>query len=184
MRFSWSVTPGNLTCWNFRKNWTSNCVAVEWVFLVGDYHIWSFINVRESLLALSHLSTLTNSLFSVAWTFIMSLSDVKTVVFVCKMYKTHLIWGSVHVIDIEKKKCRAEHRALRNTWWNVFIWGTAVFDWDMFPITQIRLEQLCLTPLMTLCRNLLINISWLSGSNAFEKSKYTAMLLCLQSKDK
>ena len=33
-------------CWNFLKDWFSNFI-VEWVFLVGDYHIWSLTNFQR-----------------------------------------------------------------------------------------------------------------------------------------
>ena len=57
------------------------------------------------------------------------------------MNKTHLIWGSIHVIDIQKKKYWAQHRPLWNTHCNVWDRGTAVFDWDvLYPVTQIRLK--------------------------------------------
>ena len=85
-------------CWNFRKDWFSN-FNVEYVFLVGDYHIWSFTAFRESVLALSQISAPTSSLFTVAWTLSMSLSDEKTCI-VRKMKNAHLVWGSMPVIDV------------------------------------------------------------------------------------
>ena len=65
---------------------------------------------------------------------------------------------------------------------NVWHRETAVFDWDvLFPVTQIRQKQCCMTPLTPLCKSLLINMLWLTVSNAFEKSRYTVMVLCLLS---
>ena len=37
-----------------------------------------------------------------------------------KMKKTHLIWESIHVIDIQKKEYWAQHRSLWNTQCNVW----------------------------------------------------------------
>ena len=85
------------------------------------------LTLRESLLALSQVSTPTSSLFTVAWTLLMF--GCKNCCIISKMNKMHLIRGSIHVIDIQKKKYWAQHRPLWNPQCNVWDRGTAVFDW-------------------------------------------------------
>ena len=55
--------------WDFCKNSISN-PNLNCIFLVGDYHtVYEvLLTLRESLLALSQLSTPTSSLFTVSWT--------------------------------------------------------------------------------------------------------------------
>ena len=52
-------------------------IAFFWLEII-IYEV--LLMLRESLLALSQLSTPTSYLFTVAWTLLMSLSDAKTVV--------------------------------------------------------------------------------------------------------
>ena len=111
--FSSSVTPRNLTVVTF--------VRIDSRILMSNALLWMEIIIhevlltfRESLLILSPLSTPTSSLFTVAWTLLMSLSDAKNSYIVSKINKAHLVWGSMHVIDIQKKKYWAKHRVLRN----------------------------------------------------------------------
>ena len=79
VRFSKRVTARNLT--------VETVVRIESRSLVSDAFFWMEIIIykvlltfTESLLDLSQLSTLTSSLFTVAWTVLMSLSDAKTAV--------------------------------------------------------------------------------------------------------
>ena len=128
------------------------------------------LTLRESLLALSQVSTPTSSLFTVAWTLLMTLLDAKTVVSSAKWTKRNWfddLYMSLICIDpSQKKKYWAQHRSLWNTQCNAWGRGTAVFDWDVvLPITQIRLKPVLMTPLMQLCRSLLINMLWLTVSN-------------------
>ena len=60
--------------WDFCKNWISNS-NVNCIFLDGDYHIWSFTDVERKSVGLKPITTPTTSLFTVAWTLLMSLSD-------------------------------------------------------------------------------------------------------------
>ena len=79
VRFSSSVTPRNLTVETFVRieSWILMSIAFFWLEII-IYEV--LLMLRESLLALSQLSTPTSSLFTVAWTLLMSLSDAKTVV--------------------------------------------------------------------------------------------------------
>ena len=131
--------PRNLIVETFVRieSWVLISIAFFWLEII-IYEV--LLMLRESLLALSQLSTPTSSLFTVAWTLLMSLLDAKTCT-ISKMNKTHLIWGCIHVIDIQKKEYWAQHRTLWNTLCNVSHWGIAVFDWDvLFLVTQIRLK--------------------------------------------
>ena len=95
------------------------------------------------------------------------------------MNKTHLVWGSKHVIDIQNKMYWAQHQSLRYTYNVMFDIEEQEFLTETYSfLTQIRLNQLCMTPLMPSCRNILINMSWLIVPNAIEKSTYTTTVLC------
>ena len=134
VRFSSSVTPRNLTVETFVRI-VSRILMSNSFFLVGDYHIWSFTNVEWKSVGLEPV--INSHQFPVHWG--MNIVNVavgcKNCCIVSKMNKEHLVWGSMHVIDVQKKKYRAQHRALRNTLCNVWHWGAGVFDWDiLFPI--------------------------------------------------
>ena len=75
--------------WDVCKNLISNC-KVNCIFLVGDYHIWSFTDDERKSVGFEPLSTLTSSVFTVTWTLLMSLSVSKTVVSSAKWTKR--IW--------------------------------------------------------------------------------------------
>ena len=96
------------------------------------------LTLRENLSAMSQLSTPSSSLFTVAWTFLMSLSDAKTVVSSAKWTKR--IWfEDLYMHWYTKEKVLAQHRPLRS----VRVWHsvTAVFDWNiLFPVTEIGLK--------------------------------------------
>ena len=78
-------------CWNFRKDWISK-FNVWCVFFWLEIIIYEVLQTfRESLLVLNQLSTSTSSLFTVAWTLFMSLSDAKTVALSAKLTKRILI---------------------------------------------------------------------------------------------
>ena len=47
-----------------------------------------------------------------------------------------------------------------------------------FLLLKYDSNQCCMTPLMPLCRSLLINMLWLTVSNAFEKSRYDIQQWC------
>ena len=132
VRFSSSVKPRNLTVETF--------VRIDSRILMSNAFFWLEITkyevlntFKESLLVLCQL------LFTVAWTLLMSLSDVKTVVSSAKE-QAHLVWGSMHVIDIQNEKYCEKHRALWNTQCNVWHRGAGVFDWDkLFPTDFVRI---------------------------------------------
>ena len=124
----------------FCQNWISNS-NVNYIFLVGDIIYKILLMLRESLLALSQLSTRTSSLFTMARNIVNITVGCKKCCIISKINKTHLIWGSIHIIDIQKKKHCAKHQALWNTQCNAWHSGTVVFKWDiLFPVTQIRLK--------------------------------------------
>ena len=96
---------------------------------------WLEINIyevlltfRESLLALSQLSTLISSLFTVVWTLLMSLSDAKTVVSSAKWTKR--IWfEDLYMSLIYKRKSTGPNADPCGTPNVMFDTGTAVFNW-------------------------------------------------------
>ena len=78
VRFSSSVTPRNLIVETFVRSESR-------IVMLSNVSFWFEINInevlltlRDSLLALRQLSTPTSSLFTVAWTFLMSLTDGKS----------------------------------------------------------------------------------------------------------
>ena len=137
--FNLFLTPQNRWL-DFCKIWIWNS-NVNCIFLVGDYHIWSFTDVERKSVGLEPVIT-TYPLFTLAWTLIVNVTvSWKNCSIVSKMNKTHLIWGSIHVIDIQKKKYWAKHQSLWAPQYNVWYRGTTVFDWEiLFPVTQIRLK--------------------------------------------
>ena len=118
------------------KNWISNS-NVNCIFLVGYMKFyWRWEKVCWPWASYQHLPA-PDSQWHVNVTV-----GCKNCCIISKMNKTHLIWGSIHVIYIEKKKYWAQHRALWKTQCNVCDRGTAVFGWDvLFSVTQIRLKQ-------------------------------------------
>ena len=126
---------------DFCKNWITNS-NVNCIFLVGDYHIWSLADVeRKSVCLKPVINAYHAGPYSQwhAWT--LTTMGCKNCPIISKMNKTQLIWGSIHVIDIQKKKYWAQHRTLWNTQCNVWHRRIAVSDWDaLFPVTQIRLK--------------------------------------------
>ena len=169
--------------WDFCKNWISNS-NLNCLFLVGDYHIWRFTDVERMSVGLE--STINTYQLPIH-----SGMDIVTVTVGCKncriiskMNKTNLIWGSINVIDIQKKEY----------WANTEPCGTPNVMFDIeelqllietycFLLVKYDSNQCCMIPLTTFCRSLLINMLWLTASNAFEESRYAAMVLCLLSKD-
>ena len=128
--------------WDVCKNWISNS-NVNCIFLVEDYHKWSFTDVERKSVGLEPVSNTYQLPIHSGMDIVNVTVGCKNCCIIRKMNKTHLIWGSIHVIDIQKKKYWAQHRSLWNTQCNVWDRGTAVFDWDiLFPVTQIRLKPL------------------------------------------
>ena len=78
--------PRNLTVKTFLR--IEFQIAMSNVFFLIEIIIFEILlTLRESLLALSQLSTFTSSLFTVAWTLLISPSDAKTVVSLAKWIK-------------------------------------------------------------------------------------------------
>ena len=108
------------------KNWISNSY-VNCIFLVGDYLIWSFTDIERSVGLINTYQLPIHSGMDIVNVTV----RCKNCCIISRMNKTHLIWGSIHVIDIQKKEY----------WCSVWNRGTVVFDWDLFfPVTQIRLN--------------------------------------------
>ena len=90
-----SVTPKNLTLETFVRNECRILISIAFFWLENAlYEV--LLTLRGSLLALIQLSTPTSSLFTMALTLLMTLSDAKTFV----MNKTHLIWASIHYMSL------------------------------------------------------------------------------------
>ena len=104
-------------CWNFRKDWilTSRILMSNSFFLVGDYHIWSFTNVQRKSVGLDIV--INSYQFPVDWGMnIVNITvECKNCCIVSKMDKAHLVWGSIHIIDAQKKSYWVQHRSLRDT---------------------------------------------------------------------
>ena len=117
--------------------------------------------LRESLLALSQLSTPTSSLFTVAWCIVNVTVRCKNCCSICKMNKMHLIWGHINVIDMQKKEYWAQHQPL----WNTHVMLDMeelqfLIETYCFLLGKYYSNQRCMTPLMSLCRSVLINMLW------------------------
>ena len=108
-----SVMPRNLSVETFTR--------IDSRILISNACFWLDINIyevllmfRESLLVLSQLSTPTSSLH---WG--MNIVNItvgcKNCFIISKMNKAHLVWGSMHVIDIQNKKYWAQYLTLRKT---------------------------------------------------------------------
>ena len=124
--------------WDFCKNWISNS-NLNWIFLVGDYHIWSFTDVESKSVDLEPVINAYQLPIHSGMDIVNVTVGCKNCCIISKINKAHLIWGSIHVIDIQKKEYWAQHRALWNTQCNVWHRGIAVSDWDLlFLVTQIR----------------------------------------------
>ena len=166
-------------CKNIIPNSNVNCM-----FLVGDYHLWSFTDVERNAVGLEPVTNPYQLSIHSGMDIVNVTVGCKNCCIISKMNKTHLIWGCIHVIDIQKKKYYAQHRALWNTLCNVWDRGTAGFDWDvLFPVTQIRHKPVIHDTSDAIYRRLLINMLWLTVLNAFEKSRCSPMVLCLLSND-
>ena len=110
-----------------------------------------------------------------------SLSDAKTAVLSAKRTK-HIWFDDLCMSVIYKCKSTGPNTEPYRTPNVMFDIEELEFLTDiLFPITQIRLNQLCMRAQMSLCNCLLINMSGLTVSNSFEKSRYVAMVLCLLS---
>ena len=149
----------NLTVYTF--------VRIESLILTSITFFWLeiiiyevLLTLRESLLALSQLSAPTSSLFTVAWTLLMSLSDANTVVSSAKWTKR--IWFYMSLIYKRK-----------STGPNTDPCGTPNVMFDIeelqflietycFLLLKYNSNQCCMTPLTPLCRSLLINMLWLT----------------------
>ena len=98
--------------WDFYKNLISNS-NLNCIYLVGDYHIWSFTDIERKSVGLEPVINAYQLPIHCGRDIVKSLSDAKTIT--NKTNKTHLIWGSIHVIDIQKKEYWAQHWSLWNT---------------------------------------------------------------------
>ena len=102
VRFSSTVMPRNLTVETFVR--IESRILMSIAFLWLEIIIYKVLQtLTESLLALSQLSTSTSTLFTVAWTLLNVTVRCKNCYIFIKMNKTNLIWGSIHVIDIQKE---------------------------------------------------------------------------------
>ena len=141
--------------------------------------------LRESLLSLSQLSTPTSSLFTVAWTLLMPLSYAKTVVSSAKWTKC-FIFEDLYMSLIYKRKSTGPNTdpcRTPNVMFNTEELQFFLIETYCFLLLKYDSNQFCMTPLTLLCRSLFIDMLWLTVSNVFEKSRYTAMVLCLLSND-
>ena len=104
VRFSQSViNTKEFDCWNFSNYLFSN-FNVECIFLFGYYHIWSFTNVQKKF---AHLEAVINSYqfpVNCGMNIVNGTVRCKNCCTISKMNKTHVVWGSMNVIDIHKKK--------------------------------------------------------------------------------
>ena len=156
------------------------------------------LTLRESLLALIQLSTPTSTLFTVARTLLMSLSDAKTVVSSTKWTK-RFWFEDLYISLIYKRKSAGPNTEPCAT-------SNVMFDVEEL---QFLIEKYCFLLLYTIQTSAaylwcdyeeagnqcfptvmelgdsphLINMLWLTVLNALEKSRYTAMVLCLLSND-
>ena len=115
---------------------------------------------------------------------IMSLSDAKTVVSSAKWTK-HIWFEDLFMSLIYKRKstlpntepCRIPYVMFDKEELQLLIetYCFMLLKWDS--------NQSCLAPVTPLCRSLLINMLWLTVWKAFEKSGYTALVLCFLSDD-
>ena len=156
-------------------------IAFFWLEII-IYEV--FLTLRESLVALSQLSTPTSLLFTGAWILLMSLSEAKTVESSAKWTKCS--WFEDLYMSLIYKRSSTEP--------NTEPCGTPTVMFDIeelqflieeycFLLLKYDSNQCCMTALTPLCRSLLVKMLWLTVSNAFEKSIYTAMVLCLLSND-
>ena len=140
LRFSSNVTPRNLTVETFVRIKSRILISIAF-FLVGDYHIWSYTYVERKSVDLEPIINTYQLSSHIGMDIVNVTVGYKNCCIISKMNKTHLIWGSIHVIDIQKKEYCAQHRSLWNTQCNVRHRGIAVCDWDvLFPVSQIRLK--------------------------------------------
>ena len=117
---SWDV------CKNLISNFNVNCI-----FLVGDYHIWSFTDVERKSVGLEPVINTYQLPIHSGMDIVNVTVGCKNCYIISKMNKTNLIWGSIHVIDIQKKKYWAQHRSLWDTQCNIWDRGMALFDRDV-----------------------------------------------------
>ena len=140
------------------------------------------LTFRENLLVLSKLSTPTSSLFTVA--------NTVNVTVGCKT----VVSSAITKAHLDRDLCMSLIYKRKSTGPNTEPCGTHNLMFDVeelefltetycFLLLKSDLNQLCMTPLVPLCWSLLINMSWLTVSNAFQKSRYTAMVLCFLSND-
>ena len=118
VRFSSSVTPRNLTVETFVKIVTRILmleIKIYSNFLVGDHHIWSFTNVQRKSVGLEPVINSCQFPVHCGMNIVNVTVGCKNCCIVSKMNKAQLVWGSMHVIDVQKKKYWAQHRSLRNT---------------------------------------------------------------------
>ena len=169
VRFSSSETPLNLTVETLVRIESRILMSIAFS-LVWDYRIRSLTDVERKSVGITPVINTSQFLIHSAMNIVNVIVWCKNCCIVSKMNKTHLIWGSQHVIDIQKKKYWAQHRALWNTHCNVWHRGTAIFDWDvLFPVTQIWLKPVLHDISDAIMHILLINMLWLTVSNAFKK---------------
>ena len=168
--------------WDFCKNWISNS-NLNCIFLVGDHHIWSFTDVKRKSVGLELIINTYQLPIHSGMDIVNVTVGCKNSCIISKMNKTHLIWGSIHVIDIRKSTGpNTEPCGTPNVMFDIEEFQFLIETY-CFLLVKYDSNQCCKTPLTPLCRSLLINMLWLIVSNAFEKYRYTAMVLCLLSND-
>ena len=125
-------------CWNFQKDWFSNS-NIECFFLVGDYHIWSLTNVQRKPVGFEPVINTYQFPIHSGMNIVNVSVGCKNCCTVSKMNKTDVVWGFMHVIDIQKKKYWSDTEPCETP--NVMLALTGVFDCDiLFPVTQIRFK--------------------------------------------
>ena len=142
------------------------------IFLVGDYHIWNFTDIERKSVGLE-------SVINTYQLPIHSGMDIVNVTVGCKncCIISKCIWfEDLYMSLIYKRKSTGTPNVMFDIEELQFLIETYCFL-----LLKYDSNQCCTTPLMQLCRSLLIKMLWLTVLNAFEKYWYTATVLCLLS---
>ena len=98
-------------CWDFCKNWILN-FNVNCIFMVRYYHIWSFPNIERNSVGLEPVINTYQFPILSGMNIVNVTVRCKNCCIISKMSNMYLVLGSIHVIDIQKKKYFAQHRTL------------------------------------------------------------------------
>ena len=171
--------------WNFHKDWISNC-NVFCVFLVIDYHIWSFTNVEGKYVGLEPLINSYQFPIHCDMNIVNVTVGCKNCCVVIKMNKMRLIWGYIQSMSlIFKRKSTGPYTEASGTPNAMFdIKGTTVFDWViLYPIAQIRFKPALHDTSDAIMQELTYQYIMINCVECFWEIKYTEMVLCFLSND-